>query len=87
MSEDAAGMSTDAAGVLTPVVRFRAANNIEYDIDAPEAPREVGTEVEVAYDPALPSGGQGVDRAPKILIPIVLIVLGAILVAVGASRD
>src|SRR5688572_2636419 len=87
LSEDASGMPTDAAGVVTRVVRFRAANKIEYEIDAPEAPRELGTEVEVAYDPALPSGGRGVERVPKILIPVVLLVLGAILVAIGASRD
>ena len=86
LPEDASGNSTGNTDLLIPMVRFRATNNIEYEVEAPEAPREVGVVFEVAYDPALPSYGRGVERVPKIAIPIFLLVLGAVLVAVGASR-
>ena len=87
LSEDAGGGSADPAQIATPVVRFRAANGVEYEIDAVEAPQEVGAVVEVAYDPALPSGGRAVGRTIKILLPVVLIVLGAALLAVAVSRN
>jgi len=84
LSEGASGMSTDPVYLSVAVVRFRAANGLEYEIDAPEAPRQIGTVVEVAYDPALPSGGRGVERTPKIGPSVVLLAVGAVLIAVGA---
>jgi hypothetical protein len=86
LGEDASGMSTGNVDTTVPIVRFRAGNGVEYEIEAPEAPMTVGAVVEVAYDPALPSGGRGVERVPKVGIPVALLVVGAILVAVGASR-
>lgn len=86
LSEDAAGNSTGNVDALVPIARFRASNEVEYEIEAPEAPMEVGAAVEVAYDPELPSAGRGVERAPKVAIPILLMVFGAVLAAVGASR-
>ena len=65
LSEDAGGIDTGNVDRLVPIVRFRAANNVEYEIEAPEAPMEVGAIVAVAYDPAQPSGGRGVARAPS----------------------
>ena len=86
LSENAMGHSTGTRYITIPVARFRATNGIEYEIDAPEAPMTVGAPVQVAYDPALPSGGRVVDRTPKIGCAVVLLVLGVILVAIGSSR-
>ena len=77
--------SRTSGGVETPVVRFRATNNVEYEVDAPEAPRDAGSVVEVAYDPAMPSGGRAVPRTPKLAAPVFLLVVGAILVGVGCT--
>ena len=87
LSEDASGTPTGNVDVLVPIVRFRAANSIEYEIEAQEAPMEVGAAFQVAYDPELPSGGRGVERVPKVGIPIFLLVVGIVLAAVGAIRD
>lgn len=38
-----------------PIVRFRAANGHEYEIDGPDGIGEIGTRVAVAYNPNLPS--------------------------------
>ena len=64
LSEDAVGNPTGTRYITVPVVRFRAANGTDYEIDAPEAPMTVGAAVQVAYDPAQPSGGRAVDRTP-----------------------
>ena len=87
LSEDAAGMPTGTAEAVVAVVRFRAANRIEYEIDAEEVPLEVGRAVPVAYDPALPSGARAVERAPKVAIPIALLAIGAGLAVIGAMRE
>ena len=86
LSEDAGGIDTGNVDRLVPIVRFRAANNVEYEIEAPEAPMEVGAIVAVAYDPAQPSGGRGVARAPKVLLPILMLAFGVVLAGVAASR-
>ncbi|GMU63738.1 MAG: hypothetical protein AMXMBFR36_00120 [Acidobacteriota bacterium] len=86
LSEDAAGMPTDPASTTIPVLRFRALDDLEYEIDAPEAPSEVGAVVAIAYDPALPSAGRAVERTPKIGCALLLLLVGAILLGVGASR-
>jgi hypothetical protein len=86
LSEDAAGMPTDPNVSLVPVVRFRAANGIEYEIDAPEAPATIGSVVQVAYDPALPSGARAIDRTPKVGCAVVLFVAGVALVVIGMNR-
>ena len=80
------GNSTGTAETRVSVVRFRASDNIEYEIDAPEIPLELGRVVEVAYDAEQPSGGRAVERAPKIAIPVFLVLLGAGLAAFAASR-
>ncbi len=85
LSEDAMGNSTSPTKATIPVVRFRALNGVEYEIDAPEVPHQVGAVVAIAYDPALPSGGRAVVRVPKIGCAVPLLIAGAILVAVGAN--
>lgn len=87
LSEGADGTSNDPAALLVAVVRFRASNGIEYEIDAPEGPKELGAVVSVAYDPALPSDGRAVDRTPKIAFAVLLLALGALLFAVALSRS
>ena len=86
LSEDAMGNSTGTRYITVPVVRFRAANGSDYEIDAPEAPMTVGAPVQVAYEPAQPSGGRAVDRTPKIGCAVVLLVLGVVLVVLGSVR-
>jgi hypothetical protein len=83
--EDVAGIPADPATETVPVVRFRALDDIEYEIDAPEAPRQVGSVVAVAYDPALPSGGRAVVRSPKVGCAALLLLVGLLVLAVGAS--
>ncbi len=87
LSEGADGTSNDPGAVSVAVVRFRAANGIEYEIDSPEGPMELGAVVSVAYDPALPSDGRAVDRTPKIAFAVLLLALGAILIAVALTRS
>ena len=86
LSEDAAGFSTGTHYRAVPVVRFQAPNGVEYEIDADEAPNEIGAEVEVAYDPAQPSGARAVQRVPKIGLCIPLIVVGGALAAYAAAQ-
>ena len=69
-----------------PIVKFRAANGGEYEVDAPDAPATIGAEVEVAYDPALPSDGRGVVRVKKVGCSVMLIVIAAALVVVALTR-
>lgn len=85
-SEDAGGMPTDPATITVAVVRFRALDGVEYEFDTQEVPLEVGAEVAVAYDPALPSDARAVARTPKIGCAALLLLAGAILLVVGASR-
>ncbi|MEO7973806.1 MAG: DUF3592 domain-containing protein [Thermoanaerobaculia bacterium] len=87
LSEGADGTSNDPGALHVAVVRFRASNGIEYEIDSPEGPMDLGAVVPVAYDPALPSDGRTVDRAPKIAFAVLLLALGAILVAVALTRS
>lgn len=77
--ETSAGAEHQAA----VIVRFRASNGVEYEIDAPEAPMEVGAVVAVAYDPEEPSGGRLVKRTPKIGCAVGLFVIGVILIVAG----
>jgi hypothetical protein len=86
LAEDAAGLPTDPASTRTPVVRFRARDGVEYEIDAPEAPARIGATVALAYDPALPSDGRAIERTPKIGCAALLLLAGALLVAIGANR-
>jgi hypothetical protein len=86
LSEDASGMPADPAAALVPVVRFRAANGIEYEIDAPDAPAQIGAAVQVAYEAAEPSGARAVERPLKIGCVVFLLVAGLLLVAIGISR-
>lgn len=86
LSEDASGMSTGTHYTTVPVVRYRAANRIEYEIDAPEAPSEIGSAVEVAYDPELPSEARAVMRTPKVGCSVFLVIVGLVLVAIGIYR-
>ena len=44
------------------IVKYRAANRIEYEIQA-ESPTELGSTVEVAYNPDLPSDAKLVQEA------------------------
>ena len=71
---------------LVPMVRFRATNGVEYEVEADEIEREVGIPVEIAYDPALPSDGRAVKRVPKVGLPVLMILFGVVLAAVAASR-
>jgi hypothetical protein len=86
LSEDAAGMPTDAAATTVPVVRFRTADGLEYEIDAPDAPTEIGSRVEIAFEPGQPSAARAVERPPKIGCAVVLLAVGIVLLAVGLSR-
>ena len=86
LSEDAAGMSTDATFHTVPVVLFRAANGIEYEIDAPDAPPTIGSVVEVAYEPAQPSGARAIHRTPKVGCAVILFVIGLTLIVIAISR-
>lgn len=86
LSEDAAGVSTGTNVGMVPVARFRADDGIEYEIDAPEAPAEIGFVILVAYEPGRPSGARVVSRTPKIGCAVVLFVVGVMLVAIGLGR-
>jgi hypothetical protein len=86
LSENADGTSSDPAFTLVPVVRFRADNGFEYEIDAPEAPSTIGSVVEVAYAPSEPSGARAVARKPKVGCTVFLFVFGLALVLYGLTR-
>jgi hypothetical protein len=85
LSEDASGVPTGPAVTRVAVVRFRV-DGIDYEIDAPEAPLEIGSAVRVAYEPGKPSGARAVQRVPKVGCAVVLLVLGAALVVLELSR-
>jgi hypothetical protein len=74
----------DDHGWSVPVVRFRAANGVEYEVDASDSHHKEGTPLEVAYDPALPSGGRVVARTKKIGCAGVLLAIGVFLIVWGA---
>lgn len=78
--------SFDDSGVLVSVVTFRASNGVEYAFDAPDAPRTVGAAVDVAYDPAAPSGALLVTRVPKIGCSVVLLLAGVALIVAAFFR-
>lgn len=86
LSEDGAGMATGTHMHTVPVVRFRAASGIEYEIDAPEAPMTIGSAVEVAYETEQPSGARAVARTPKVGCALFLIAVGTVLIAIGLTR-
>jgi hypothetical protein len=69
-----------------PVVRFRASDGAEYEFDAPDAPHTIGAEVDVAYDPAIPSSAQMTTRQKKPGCAIILFVIGIALIAYGALK-
>ncbi len=87
LSEGADGRSNDPESLSVAVVRFRATNGVEYEIDSPEGPMELGAVVAVAYDPAQPADGRAVDRTPKIALAVLLLALGGILIAVALRRS
>lgn len=69
-----------------PIVRFTAANGVEYEIDAPDAPRAVGATVAVAYDPALPSSARPVERVRKVGCSVAGAMIGISLMVAGVVR-
>ncbi|HEY5611771.1 MAG TPA: DUF3592 domain-containing protein [Thermoanaerobaculia bacterium] len=69
-----------------PIVRFRAANGVEYEVDAPSAPHEVGTPQQVAYDPASPTDARVVARPRKHGCAVVLLAAGIALLIFGIVR-
>lgn len=79
-------MSSDRNVSIVPVVRFRAADGIEYEIDAPDAPAKIGSVVQVAYESMQPSGARAISRTPKIGCAILLFVVGVALIAIGINR-
>lgn len=58
------------------VVRFRAANGVEYEVDSPDAPSEPGAAVQVAYDAASPSTAVVVHRRQNYGCAVILVVVG-----------
>ena len=66
-----------------PVVRFRAANGVEYEVDASDSHHKEGTPLQVAYDPALPSDGRVVARTKKIGCAVILLAIGVFLMGWG----
>lgn len=68
-----------------PIVRFRASDGVEYEIDAANVRRRVGIAVMVAYDPASPSSGLPVAYTPKVGCSIVLAVIGIVLIVKGIN--
>lgn len=76
----------DDAIALVPIVRFTAANGVEYEFDAPGAPRDANARVQVAYDPALPSSARMVERQGKPGCTVLLLIAGVCLIAAGILR-
>jgi hypothetical protein len=74
---------SDEKGRVSPVIRFRAANSVEYEFDAPDAPTEIGSVVQIAYEPALPSNARAVARTPKIGCAIVFLAGALVLLALA----
>jgi hypothetical protein len=71
---------------IVPVVRFRAANNVDYEIDCRDAPRTIGAPVAVAYDPALPSSARAVARVPRIGCAAIALLIGVALAVWGLTH-
>lgn len=69
-----------------PIVRFKAADGVEYEVDAPDAPAKVGTIVAIAYDPALPSDARAIQRTPRIGCAVMLLAVGVVLLVLGLTR-
>lgn len=69
-----------------PVVRFKAANGVEYEFDAGDAPSRVGAVVQVAYDPALPSTARVESQRRKLGCVVFVLVVGLALILWGAAR-
>jgi hypothetical protein len=69
-----------------PVVRFRAANGVEYEFDADDAPSRVGAAVPVAYDPALPSTARIEVQRRKLGCVMFALVVGLMLIPWGVAR-
>lgn len=61
-----------------PIVRFTASNGIEYEFDARDAPREVGSEVVVAYLEKQPSSSRLARRQRKPGCVVILLVLAIV---------
>jgi hypothetical protein len=65
------------------IVKYRAANKIEYEIQA-KSPTKLGSTVEVAYNPDLPSDAKLVQEAQyKMGCGFVLLAVGAGLIILG----
>lgn len=63
------------------VVRFRAANKVEYEFDSPDAPSVAGAAVQVAYDASSPSTARVIQRRPRYGCAIILLGLGLAMIA------
>ncbi len=72
---------------LVPIVRFRAVNGVEYEIDAPGGAGKVGAPIQVAYDPALPSDGRVVPRTRKLGCVVVILAIGIALLGWGLLHE
>lgn len=69
-----------------PVVRFKAANGVEYEFDAGDAPSHVGSVVQVAYDPALPSTARVESQRRKLGCVVFVLAGGLSLILWGVAR-
>lgn len=69
------------------VVRFRAANGVEYEFDGRDAPKQAGAQVEVAYDPASPSTAHAVARTRRYGCIVMMVIAGlALILAEAVTR-
>lgn len=70
--------------VEIPVVKFRAANRIEYEFNAEAEVGKVGSVVKVAYDPDLPSSAR-VVKEPHFQLGcgILILIAGLVLIVLG----
>ena len=71
---------------MVPIVRFRAADGVEYEIDAPDAPRTIGAAVPVGYELASPSSARPLQRTRRLGCAAFLLVVGIALIAIGLAR-
>lgn len=79
-------MPSDPGTRTVAVVRFRALNGVEYEIDAPEAPHRISDVIAVAYDPVLPSGDRAVARTPRVGRTAIFLLIGVIALVAAETR-
>jgi len=79
LSRNAPTSEDDYRTSRMPIVRFRANDGVEYEIDARDAGKP-GSPVRVAYDPAAPSSAQPVESVRRLGCSVVLLVIGVFLV-------